>query len=239
MKKFIGIGIGHGEDFLTPVNKILSDHSPSALSLEQRGLAINFFECTDDPRIEERVRRLMAEAQVFTAIDDGRLVTLKTMDLQLLGYQPLGSYQPYEYYGALRWALQNRVPFYFTDWSSYFRDCILEFKDGKVKPMYLGDVVRYDTATLLHIGGKPFIGATAVLQRNQFTAGAINFLLGRHGAVAHIGGNGHYDSRIHSKYITHPLDEETELQALVEADEKVVYDLVLNTKKIKQINCSA
>ncbi|MFA4887461.1 MAG: hypothetical protein WC595_04560 [Candidatus Nanoarchaeia archaeon] len=213
MKSFIGIGIRHKIDFYDPILKILDEHKPEAVTIEH-ALDPNYLIGRTE---EKELRKSLEEGIPHELRWEERGWALRSGNL--LWYGTRHDYPckwKREFDGAIGYALKASIPIYFVEWSTDLPKSFLEFKNGQVKSIPTKDLTDFT--------GCSFLAWEDITFRNQFSAEAINNLLKVYESVAHVGGRGHFDSRIREG--TFEVKQGYELQHLIKAENKVVYDLV-------------
>ncbi len=224
MKSFIGIEERHSLDSSGYVLEILREHRPEAITLERQiclGLpslklderkivdildqGIPFFQCT-----QEGYHYFNAEEILISMRED----CPTTLAVQ-------------------RYALEQRIPFYFVDWSELMPDTIFEFKDEMVSAKFLGK----ESYEKLLPKGQNLVHTGNINARNQLMGEAINYLFEIYNTIAHIGGRYHFNETLDlceaDQRALHGerLSPERELHRLVKA-KVCLYDAV-EKRKIK------
>ncbi len=231
MKTFIGIGSDHEKYVHDEVESILSNEKPECIALEEHINPYNIGEPLSSPRCVERKKELSHECLDYTVSKKAGYPAIKVNDLFVYG-----AYSPriHELDAGFSFAIRNGIPFYLVDFSIDFPDTIQEFKDGKFCLISLKGKTTYQKHPdeFMKFRGKIITGVADVDARNRFTSDSINYLLENYDSLAHIGGCGHFDSSTEpdpDSWNRCVLHEGLELQYLVRADKKKVYNLVDNT----------
>lgn len=210
MKKFIAIGSDHASDVGDYVKRTLGEHRPEAITLEG---TLEFF--------HESLLDKFTEGTGFKYNPIGDTPHLQVGNFIVIWW-PFG--RAPETRIAVEYALEKEIPFYFVDWDSDLEG-ITQWDKGKVKTIPVGTShYNFSKDVRIYTGNIP--------ARNRFMANAINYLFETHQVIAHIGGRYHFQSGIplseeDIKYFqVVKIEKEMELQHLVEAEQKYVYDAV-------------
>lgn len=230
-KTFIYLGSDHEVRVDEQLVKVLREYPVDAITLEERlDLTRIKDRLYDYPSGKERLLAKDGTPFIVTRSDEIK-TTLVASGLYVYGH-PRSNNHP-ESNTGIRYAIGNKLPFYFIERTSAFGDAIFEFYRGKLKVHSLEGKMTYqnypDTRNLDEF-------AFSVPARNRFSSDALNFLFNECNCIAHIGGIGHFDSsfkldrnNIFSEFITPLPSRDLELQNLVHSQKKFGFNLVTNT----------
>lgn len=216
MRKFIAIGGNHRGDNSEYIKEILGRHKPDAVSLERHL-------CSYDQGLFDA---LHLGTKFESYVNNNGYLYFKVSNHLVSMREDCP-----ELFSATQYALEQNIPFYFIEleWKWGIEDKITKWADGKVETISIHTSSHNFSKENKNPVGK-------INARNQFMGDALNYLFNIHKTIAHIGGRYHFQSNLPlPKDALEALGDERlspdmELQHLVRAKQKYVYDAVLRKR---------
>jgi hypothetical protein len=231
MDKFIGLGSDHMSRVDAYATRILKRHRPDAITIEQVIHNSNIGENSSNPRWNERITELSSPARYNVSMTPDPMIEANDLVLFESPWNEDHFYS--EKHAAILYAIKAHIPFYFTDFSNDWRDHIFMLQDGVMTPINIAGHTTYQEHPEEYMrtdSGLAIICMENVDARNRFMSDAINFISPGYRTIAHVSGRGHFDASMPQANswlgITIGSKSGTQVQDLVAAKEKVIYDLV-------------
>ncbi len=236
MKTFIGIGSDHETDVCARAMSILSESCPDAITLEQK---IWYNPIKRGGIDDKKTKQLLRKKGLEFRVNKAKSRTIIIAGEMYVSGDPDAGLEP-ETTAGIQFALTAGIPFYFLGMDQViFKNMIFEFKDKRVKAISLNGRTTYQNykGPGASHGTDTGYSNECIPVRNLFVSDGLNYLFEQIGytCLVHIGGRGHFDISIKpdqsdpfASWVIPLHDKKFELQNLVRADRKIVYDLVRN-----------
>jgi len=223
------------------VQRILDEHKPEVVTIEHPVTVdsrVSKPVDLDDYQVTWRLgrARFVFGSLEYQVLSHGRKTVIQIDDFFVYGHPDTDEWETLEYNATIDFAIRQGLPFYFIDWSQDFPDRIFKFWQGRLRSVSIAEHTTYQNypKEFSTDEGVTYIAQQDIVPRNRFMADAINYLLDYVSIVSHTGGNAHFSSewgQDNDQRPPLPPPKGLELQNLVNAERKVVYDLVKGTKQ--------